>query len=402
LDDISQAEVDWMRPEPILWSSIEPRRGERNWGVLAGLEGNLKLAAQTGAEVVAIVTGTPGWAGVVPGSKCGPIKQNELASFARFISDLVSRYSAPPYSVRYWELWNEPDVDPSNSGLSTYGCWGDQDDPYYGGGYYAEMLKAVYPALKAANPQAQVLVGGLLLGCDPRNPDQCAGRDPASGKFLEGILRAGGAAYFDGVSFHAFDGYAGTRGLYGNANWGAAWDTTGPSVLVKARFLREVLAAYSAGDKYLIATEAALTYSRDVCDPDCQLSKAYYMQQIYAGALAEGLNSTLWYCLRCGWRQVDLFDSRGQPLPAYYAYLAAWQALQGARFLREVNLDGKVRIYEFQRGDRTVWAVWALDQGEHHIQLPSRPVEAFNVLGAAIPVAESSLTVTLEPVYLEW
>jgi hypothetical protein len=82
--------------------------------------------------------------------------------------DLVARYSVPPYNVKYWELWNEPDVDPALAGLIggdiPFGCWGDSTDPYYGGGYYAEMLKAVYPRIKAADPQAQVARGRIALG----------------------------------------------------------------------------------------------------------------------------------------------------------------------------------------------------------------------------------------------
>jgi hypothetical protein len=39
----------------------------------------------------------------------------------------------------------------------------------FGGEYYGNMLKIVYPAIKSADPQAQVLVGGLLLDCDPVN-----------------------------------------------------------------------------------------------------------------------------------------------------------------------------------------------------------------------------------------
>ncbi len=55
--------------------------------------------------------------------------------------------------------------------IAIFGCWGDPNDKtYYGGEYYAEMLKRAYPAVKAANPQAIVLNGGLLLDCDPRYP----------------------------------------------------------------------------------------------------------------------------------------------------------------------------------------------------------------------------------------
>ena len=40
-------------------------------------------------------------------------------------------------------------VDPN----SLYGCWGHNKDPSYEGGYFAEMLKKVYPAMKEANPK---------------------------------------------------------------------------------------------------------------------------------------------------------------------------------------------------------------------------------------------------------
>ena len=63
-----------------------------------------------------------------------------LDAFAGFMRDLVARYSVPPYNIKYWEIWNEEDVDPSLVGpTSGFGCWGDATDPYYGGGGYAEF-----------------------------------------------------------------------------------------------------------------------------------------------------------------------------------------------------------------------------------------------------------------------
>jgi hypothetical protein len=59
--------------------------------------------------------------------------------------------------------------------------------------------------LKAANPQARILTGSLLLDCDPFHGPE--GRDCSSAHFLEGILQAGGRAYFDGVAFQAADGF---------------------------------------------------------------------------------------------------------------------------------------------------------------------------------------------------
>src|SRR5512145_713220 len=116
-------------------------------------------------KMIAIIGSTPTWA-LKSGYTCGAVSQAALEEFGDFVFDAVQRYSAPPYNVKYWELWNEPDV------VNYLGCWGDEADPYYGGSYYAEMLKVAYPKIKAADPEAQVLTGGLLLDCDPVNPPE--------------------------------------------------------------------------------------------------------------------------------------------------------------------------------------------------------------------------------------
>ena len=256
LDLVAQAGAYWVRRNSLLWSAVEPNEGDRNWGALAKLEQELLEASKRGLQVVLVVSSTPQWAQKVPGSFCGPVAEDKLLSFARFMNDVVKRYSAAPYNIQYWEIWNEPDIAPNKVPPdSIYGCWGDDTDAYYGGGYYAEMLKQVYPQVKAANPQAQVLVGGLLLDCDPVNPpvgEQCI---PAG--YLEGILRSGGGDFFDGVSYHAYDYYTGPF-EYGNQNWNSNWDSSGPVVIAKARFLRSVLAAYHYPDKFILNSEAGI------------------------------------------------------------------------------------------------------------------------------------------------
>ncbi|MCK4827856.1 hypothetical protein KA005_69650, partial [bacterium] len=192
-----------VRYNALLWQKVEPNSGDRQWDAVAELESKLINAADFGLSTILIVRGTPSWAQKVPGAACGPVRQDKLADFASFLSDAVSRYSSPPFNVKFWELGNEPDVDPSLvRPNSVFGCWGDNSDPYYGGGYYAEMLKVVYPAIKAADPEAKVLIGGLLLDCDPTYPPE--GKDCKPGKYLEGILRNGGGEYFDIVSFHGY------------------------------------------------------------------------------------------------------------------------------------------------------------------------------------------------------
>ncbi|HEX9090337.1 MAG TPA: hypothetical protein VF831_02555, partial [Anaerolineales bacterium] len=162
---------------------------------------------------IMLIGDTPDWA-LKTGFTCGAVAQDKFPALANFAYDLVKRYSVPPFNVRYWELWNEPDA----AGL--LGCWGDPTDrDYYGGYYYGQMIKAVYPSIKLADPQAQVLVGGLLLDCNPDpNFPQPPPKDCTPSKFLKGILESGAGPYFEGVSFHAYDYYSGT-GTYWNPNW---------------------------------------------------------------------------------------------------------------------------------------------------------------------------------------
>ena len=197
------ANVYWVRSPFFSWKDIEPVKGTYLWNKV-NEHGILALAKQ-GFQTIGTIKYTPSWAWKVPGYYCGPVSQNALSDFANFVKAVVTKYSAPPYNIQYWELGNEPDLDPIVDGLepdNVYGCWGDNSKTYYGGEYYADMLKVIYPAIKSASPNSKVLIGGLLLDCDPNNPP--TGKTCKASKFLEGILHNSGAPYFDIVSFHSY------------------------------------------------------------------------------------------------------------------------------------------------------------------------------------------------------
>ncbi len=403
LDLVSQAGAHWVRSnQPVAWAEVEPTEGARNWSALANLEEEFRNASSRGMQVIQVVRVTPAWAQKIPGATCSAIKPEKLGAFAAFMRDLVARYSVAPYRVKHWEIWNEPDIDPSLVlPTSDWGCWGDAADAYYGGGYYAQMLKLVYPQIKTVDPQARVLVGGLLLDCDPRRPPQ--GKDCKPARFLEGILRNNGAPFFDGVSFHGYD-YYGAWGTYGNSNWNSFWNTSGPIVIAKTRFIKELLAQYGATGKMLLNTESALicAYSEPECQtPEFQTTKAYFVAQLYAAAVAEGLDVSMWYSV-LGWRASGLVNAADHaPLPALDAYRFAVKELRGARFLRELKDYPGVRVYEYETDSRRVWLLWSLDGAEHSIRFPVLPHAVFDVSGRVIK-PDDPLRVTVGPCYVEW
>jgi hypothetical protein len=400
----------WLRRNALLWSDVELLPGVREWEKEASLEAELKAASSQGLQVILIVRSAPLWAQKYPGVYCGPVKVEQLYAFANFMKEVVVRYSVPPYNVKYWELGNEPDVDYRQvSPDSEFGCWGNHDDPDFGGGYYAEMLKAVYPQIKSVDPQAHVLVGGLLLECNPDNPPiNAAGqaKDCSAGRFLEGILKAGGQGYFDGISFHSYDFFSKNLGLgaYGSGNWFNTWNTTGPVLFAKTSFLRNLLNQYQATDKELLDTELALLCpSQNIQDCDTQdfnLTKAYYAAQAYAVSQVQGLTATVWYSNPL-WRSSGLFDQQGQPLPAYQAIKVSAQAIGQATFVKEIDQYPGVKAYEFQSDNKRLWILWSLDGEDHIVSFPQKPASAYDVFGESLPIADH-LTIGLKPVYLEW
>ena len=176
LNWITQTQTAWVRGPVVRWSEIETTQGIYNWSNLGDVILELQAAVSNGFEPIVVVTGTPTWAQKYAGYSCGPIELTQFTAFGNFIAAMLTSPSSPlaPLNIQYVELWNEPDLSWNSVTRPDYpfaGCWGEEGDTlYYGGSYYGEMLKAVYPLIKAAAPQVQVLVGGLLLDCDPNQP----------------------------------------------------------------------------------------------------------------------------------------------------------------------------------------------------------------------------------------
>ena len=404
LSKVVEAKASWVGGIGVSWANVESTQGVYNWLAMADSVQEMQDVARQGLIPIVNVRYTPSWAQLYPGYSCGPMQSQYFDSYAKFIVQLVSRYSVPPYNVKYWEIWNEPDVDHSLvSENSGYGCWGNKSDPYYGGGYYAEMLKVVYPQIKAADPQAQVLVGGLLLDCDPRPGAGCAkvGNNNQPPKFLEGILINNGGPYFDGVSFHSYDFYQGQSGQYYNGNWSSAWNTTGPVLLAKAQFIKSLLSQYGVSGKFLMNTESALLCDSCSNDPAFETTKANYVAQVYAVAIMQGLRANFWYSL-LGWRNSGLLNADLSPRPAYTAFQFARNEVGDAVFVQEITKYAGVKGYEFNRGDRRIWLLWSLDGISHLITPSPAPLVKCNAQGLCTTNPSLPIVVTLNSLYLEF
>jgi hypothetical protein len=402
----NQGSFHWIRRNGLIWSDVESNQGIYNWGVssIVSLEKDMLNAADMAKQIILIVRSTPSWAQQVSGKACGPIHQEDIDDFANFMAAVVERYSFPPYSIKYFEIGNEQDAPTAGfTGPEIYGCWGDPNDPYYGGRYYADVLKQVYPKMKAANPNVQVLVGGLLMDCDPVNPP--TGKTCTMSKYLEGILVNGGRDYFDAVSFHSYDYYEGGVGKYSNSNWHSAWNTTGPTLTAKISYMRSLLAQYNAIEKPLFLTEVALlcqeAYRDDCNSASFHQTKSFFIAQAYAASIEQGVQATIWYHQYNMWNNTGLMDVDDNPIfEAFYAAkFTSWQvsAVRSA----SNRSDASFFVYDLDSINGRLWLVWSKDGKTRNLTLNPVPVAAYDVFGNPVKTS-TKMEIGVAPVYIRW
>ncbi len=392
----------WIRLNHVSWREVKPNEGDPyNPRALEYFEDQLRAAVRMGLTPVVVVDDSPHWA-TINGFSCGAIREDRYANFGNFMNWLVHRYSKPPYNVHYWELGNEPDIDPEHSALpadNVFGCWGDVDDTeYFGGDDYGRMLKVVTPRIKEADPQAKVVIGGILLD----NPNSPAGAGRPE-HFLRGILEAGRLDnnrydHFDIVAYHAYPHWYGSTEVMDPDPIDPKWRDWGGIVVGKASFLRAEMARYGV-DKPLWLNEGAF-----LCYPapppnqqNCLVPPTEHFYQLQADllvrmavrAVGAGVQQYSWYMLNGpGWRNGGLLHGDQNPRPAYFAYRQLISRTAGSNLLpTSVPYGGDVEAYRFSfsQTTRVVDVAWSRDATPDLVTVPQdRFVAAYSRDGALI------------------
>jgi hypothetical protein len=401
----------------ISWRQLQPNEGDPiQWHHLVNFENELIALNAAGIKPVVVVDDYPYWATIPDArndglpSSCAALKEEMFQAFAEFTKALVNRYKSSPYNVRIWELGNEPDVDPYllTDPNSPFGCWGEISDPFYGGRHYGNMVKVVSAAIKKADPQAQVWIGGLLLDSpNTTNPD--------NGKpefFLKGILEVGAAPYFDAVPYHWYPSYTGQRKDY-DMHGGIQWDAMRGGVIGKANFLIQTMAEYGV-QKPLYLNEIALgcPVHWDLCAPPNYPNSQYYdmkadfLVKTFVRAYSEGIKGIMWYTLEGpGWRNGGLLDSQSNPRPAYTAFQNLSTQLGYATYLHTPDYGANVEAYAFRVDGRVVHVLWAKEDTLEVVSIANAAfIKAYTRDGAIISPTIAgnniNLTISLNPIYI--
>jgi hypothetical protein len=277
-------------------------------------------AARRRVRLLPIIFTAPRWARLYPDRHASPpADYGEYAAFARA---LVERYGPrgsfwdenpelPRRPVREWQIWNEPH-------LVIY--WdAPEGSPAAWPAGYASMLRAVYPVIKAADPRARVVSGGLTND---------------SWNNLRALYRLGVRRYFDVLAIQTY--------------------TSGPRNLLRAfRLVRKVMRHHRDRRKPIWATEVswpaargrirAPDYYRTIITTDARMARR--LKQVY-GMLVRRRNDprylvkrVYWYTWASRYRaRHDIFDYSGllryrggdfSARPALRSYRASARRFEG-------------------------------------------------------------------------
>jgi len=229
--------------EGVQWADIFPvdpaLGGTPDW---TKFDARINAALAKGAEPVMVLGGNiPRWASSDPNG----------------LQDGSSRYgpgsSAPPVSEAVWTAWVTAVAQRAQGKVKHWEIW---NEPYQSGAFQADvprlarLAQLAYPILKSVDSTNKVLSPSF---------------DPNDNRFMERFLQAGGGAYTDIVSLHAYDFYIGDKlNLTVPAPRGG--DLAGPEAMYhKEHLIRNaklVLTRYGHGSKPIWNTEGGYTNAK--------------------------------------------------------------------------------------------------------------------------------------------
>ncbi len=300
LDEMVATGASWVRLGAV-WSIVESSQGSYDW---TSADRQVLPARARGLNVLLILTYTPDWARSTPGDdKVGPTSASAVAAFGAFARAAAARYG--PQGVTAFEIWNEPNISP---------FWAPRPNP----AAYTRLLTSAAAGIRAVNPAATIVTGGLAPAGDPADGSQIS---PLT--FTKDLYANGAQGSFTALGLHPYS-FPALPDDTSTASWNA---------FQRAPLLHDVMASHGDGAKFIWFTEFGAptgTSSAAVSD-DLQaqtITRGYAMlsRWPWAGPLFT-------YTLRdAGTDRADREQNFGlrryddTPKPAWRAYVSAMQA----------------------------------------------------------------------------
>lgn len=230
---LRRAGAGWVRAN-VNWADVERvRKGRYDRRVLRRLDYAVKAMRRARIKILMPISdGVPYWASGDPAKRVvrgerdwrrrhPPRDVRDYADFVRFV---VKRYR--PHGVRVYEIWNEPNHD---------GFWEPEPDA----AEYAQLLRAGHGAVKATDPGARVVLGGLST---------------SDYDYLAELYEAGAGRHFDVVAIHPYTGGAPPKRC-----WRRGDGRLDPDAFCAIREVRKTMEANGDAAKPIWLTEVGWT-----------------------------------------------------------------------------------------------------------------------------------------------
>lgn len=315
------------------WGGIEPVEGEFRWDHMDRI---LAMYGEQGMEIQYLLGFCPRWAAAPERRDAAEWRDWGFSNpredaWRRWVREMAKRYGD---RIRYWEVWNEPDIS----------FWrGTLDE-------YLDLLRAAHEEIKAVNPELQVMTGGFAIY--NRNPD-----------FIEGVV-ARGQAWFDIFAHHRHGNFRGFQA-----------EVDGPIAALRAKlepprpiyFNETAIASIGIGER----------------------GQAETLVKKLAFAWARGAMGYTWYDLRNdGFDPQDYEHNYGMmtndfyPKAVYPAYNTLVRLLRGKEFVRQLDLGEDRWGFVFADDAESVVVAWNESRSEmdEHYLLATGPLRAASLV----------------------
>jgi hypothetical protein len=299
---------------------------------LDDLDEAIRDAQEHDMEVMLTLSGTPSWANGGKKPNVMPRRVNDFRDFARAIATRYSgRYAGYPF-VRFWSVWNEPNLQLFLS--PQFNSRGKSVAP----ANYAKLYAAAYSGIKAGNRLAKVGMGETSA----RGSDKATGIRPthSPGKFAELVAKANPRAKFDAWTHHPYPSNPNSRPTQ-IVRW--------PNVSLRSlpRFEKSLQSWFKRSSVPIWITE----YGHQTKPPD-SLGVSYAKQGAYiqqALSIAAGypfVEMFIWFVFR---------DDPGQPWESgIYTVAGAPKGSSPSRFSSSARpLDARNAVVTFRGGTTT-------------------------------------------------
>ena len=268
-----------------------------------------------------------------------PVSPEAIEGFARYAEFMVRHFLG---KIRMYEIWNEWDISIGGTQPGTAET-------------YVNLLKAVYPRMKAIDPSLLIMGGGMTSGGIRKG-------------WLDCMLEAGALASCDAVSIHTYN-YSGKD----RARTPEAW----LEFCVQAE--ASLQKANNGRDVPLYVTEMGWPTHSAPNGTTPQLSAAYLARMYLLARTMPYLRGIWWYDFQDdGWRPEYNENNFGMVRPDLTAKPAYWAMKDIAGFAAQCEFvwrleasDMQIDALQFRQPDgKFALALWS-EAGERRVRLHS-------------------------------